>query len=390
MQNFEFKMPTKMIFGKGVENRAGNESALVSKRVLLHHSGGHAVKSGLVDRIKASLKNAGVEWVELDGVLPNPRLSLVYKGIEIARREKPGLILAVGGGSAIDSAKAIALGAVNDGDVWDFFERKKTATEALPVGAVLTIPAAGSESSNSSVITNEEGPWKRGVNFECIRPAFAILNPELSYSLPAFQTACGIVDMMAHIMERYFTKEPHVELSDELCEGALRAIVRNGRRIFLGGESDYDARAEIMWAGSLAHNNLFGVGRVGDWASHQIGHELSALFDTAHGAALSVIFPAWMRYNIGEDPARFARFAAKVWGVDGAFYDFGQAAWEGIFRMENFFRSIGMPVNFAEAKVDASRIDEMAQRACTFGPVGNFRKLEQKDVEAIYRLAAGQ
>jgi len=390
MQNFEFYLRTKIIFGKDTENLTGKEVASISKRVLLHHSGGHAVKSGLIDRIKASLKAEGVEWVELDGVLPNPRLSLVYKGIEIAKKEKLGLILAVGGGSVIDSAKAIALGAVNDGDVWDFFERKKATTNALPLGTVVTIPAAGSESSNSCVITNEEGPWKRGCNFECNRPVFAILNPELSYSLPAFQTACGIVDMMAHIMERYFTKEPNVELTDELCEGALRAIIRNGRKIFVGGENDYNARAEIMWAGSLAHNNIFGVGRIGDWGSHQIGHEISALFDTAHGAVLSVIFPAWIRYNVKEDPARFARFASKVWGVDGAFYDLEQAALEGVFRMENFFRSIGMPVTFAEAKIDASHIGEMAKRAVKFGPVGNFRKLDEKDIEAVYRLAAGQ
>jgi alcohol dehydrogenase YqhD (iron-dependent ADH family) len=388
MQNFEFYVRTKIIFGKDTESKAGTETAQYAKKVLLHHSGGHAEKSGLINRIKDSLKNAGVEWVELDGVQPNPRLSLVYKGIDIVKKEKLGLILAVGGGSVIDSAKAIALGADNEGDVWDFFERKKSAVHAMPIGAVLTIPAAGSESSNSCVITNEQGPWKRGVNSECNRPVFAILNPELTYSLSPFQTACGIADMMAHIMERYFTKEPHVELTDELCEGALRAIIRNGRRITSGGENDYNARAEIMWAGSLAHNNLFGTGRVGDWGSHPIGHELSALFDTTHGASLSIIFPAWMRYNIHEDTARFARFAVKVWGVDGAFYDLEQAALEGIFRMKNYFRSIGLPVSFADAKIDASRIGEMAKRAVKFGSVGNFRKLDEKDIEAIYQLAA--
>jgi len=388
MQNFEFYARTKIIFGKDTENKVGAETAQYAKKALLHHSGGHAVKSGLINRVKDSLKNAGVEWVELDGVQPNPRLSLVYKGIDIVRKEKLGLILAVGGGSVIDSSKAIALGADNEGDVWDFFERKKTAVHAIPVGAVVTIPAAGAESSNSCVITNEQGPWKRGINTECNRPVFAILNPELTYSLPPFQTACGIVDMMAHIMERYFTKEPHVELTDELCEGTLRVIIRNGRRILSDGESDYNARAEIMWAGSLAHNNIFGTGRIGDWASHPISHEISALFDTTHGASLSIIFPAWMRYNIHEDTARFARFAVKVWGVDGAFYDLEQAALEGIFRMKNYFRSIGLPISFADAKIDASRIGEMAKRAVKFGPVGNFRKLDEKDIEAIYRLAA--
>jgi alcohol dehydrogenase YqhD (iron-dependent ADH family) len=388
MQNFEFYARTKIIFGKGTESMAGAETAQYAKKALLHHSGGHAAKSGLINRIKDSLKNAGVEWVELDGVQPNPVLSLVYKGIDIVKKEKLEFILAVGGGSVIDSAKAIALGAVNEGDVWDFFERKKTASKAMPVGAVVTIPAAGSESSNSCVITNEQGPFKRGANFECNRPVFAILNPELSYSLPPFQTACGIADMMAHIMERYFTREPHVELTDELCEGALRAIIRNGRRILSGGENDYNARAEIMLAGNLAHNNVFGMGRVGDWASHQIGHEISALFNTTHGAVLSIIFPAWMRYNLREDTARFARFAAKVWGVDGAFYDLEQAALEGIFRMKNYFRSIGLPVSFADAKIDPSRIGEMARRAVKFGPVGNYRKLDEKDIETIYNMAA--
>jgi alcohol dehydrogenase YqhD (iron-dependent ADH family) len=388
MQNFEFCSRTKIIFGKDTESKAGQETFQYAKKVLLHHSGGHAVKSGLINRVKDSLKSAGVELIELDGVQPNPIISLVYKGIDIVKKEKLEFILAVGGGSVIDSAKAIAIGAVNEGDVWDFFERKKPANNALPVGAVLTIPAAGSESSNSCVITNEQGPWKRGVNYEFIRPVFAILNPELSYYLPPFQTACGIADMMAHIMERYFTKEPNVELTDELCEGALRAIIRNGRKIFSGGEKDYNARAEIMWAGNIAHNNILGTGRIGDWASHPIGHELSALFNIAHGASLSIIFPAWMRYNIHEDTARFARFAVKVWGVDGAYYDLEQAASEGISRMKNYFSSIGLPVSLAEAKIDTSRIGEMAKRAVKFGPVGNFRKLDEKDIEAIYRLAA--
>jgi len=388
MQNFEYCNKTKIIFGKGTEERVGTEAAQYAKRVLLHHSGGSTVRSGLIDRVKNSLNKAGVEWIELTGVLPNPRLSLVRKGIEIAKKEKLELILAVGGGSAIDSAKAIAAGAVVDFDVWEFFERKKTAEKALPVGTVVTIPAAGSESSISCVITNEDGPWKRGMNFQCIRPTFSIMNPELTYTLPPYQTACGVTDMLAHIMERYFTKEPNVELTDELCEGAMRTIIRNARKIFSGGEANYDARAEIMWAGALAHNGLLDTGRIGDWASHALDHELSALFDLAHGAGLAIIFPAWLRYNIKENTPRLARFAAKVWGVDGAFYDFEQAALEGIIRMENFFSSIGMPVNFADAKIDPSYIQEMAKRVVHFGPIGNYRKLDEKDAEAIYKLAA--
>ncbi|GHV39716.1 NADH-dependent alcohol dehydrogenase [Spirochaetia bacterium] len=387
MQNFEYYNRTKIIFGKGTEDQVGSETAKYAKRVLLHHSGGSAVKSGLLDRVKASLKKASVEWVELDGVKPNPRLSKVHEGVALCKKEKLEFILAVGGGSVIDSAKAIAIGALYDGDVWDFYDRKKTAALALPVATVLTIPAAGSESSISSVITNEQGPWKQSVDEECIRPVFSILNPELTYSLPNYQTACGVSDMLAHIMERYFTKEPHVELTDELCEGAMRAIIRNARKIFSGGEKDYNARAEIMWAGAIAHNNLLSTGRIGDWGSHLIEHELSAFFDVAHGAGLSIIFPAWITYNIKEDTPRLARFAAKVWGVDGAFYDYEQAALEGVFRLKNFFRSIGLPVTFADAKLDPAKIPEMAKHAVKFGPLGNYRKLNEKDVEAIYRLA---
>ena len=388
MNNFEYCNKTKIIFGKDTENQVGSEIAKYVKRVLLHHSGKSAVKSGLIDRIKTSLKNSGVEWVELTGVLPNPRLSLVKEGVNIVKKENLEFILAVGGGSVIDSAKAIAVGAVNDGDLWDFFERKRTTDRALPVGTVVTIPAAGSESSISCVITNEEGPWKRGINFQCIRPVFSIMNPELTYTLPPYQTACGITDMMAHIMERYFTKVKHVELTDELCEGALRTIIRNARKIFNGGEKDYNARAEIMWAGTIAHNGILDTGRQGDWASHALDHELSALFELAHGAGLAIIFPAWLKYNIKEDTPRLARFAVKVWGVDGAFYDYEQAALEGVLRMENFFSSIGMPVRFADANIDPAKIPEMAKRAVHFGPIGNYRKLEEKDAEAIYRLAA--
>jgi len=388
MQNFEYCNKTKIIFGKGTENQIGGETAQYAKKVLLHHSGGSTVKTGLIDRVKNSLKNAGVEFTELTGVLPNPRLSLVKKGIEIVKNEKIEMILAVGGGSAIDSSKAIAVGAVNDGDIWDFFDRKRSTDKALPVGTVLTIPAAGSESSISAVITNEEGPWKRGINFACIRPVFSIMNPELTYTLPPYQTACGITDMMAHIMERYFTKEPNVELTDELCEGTLRTIIRNARRIFSGGENDYAARAEIMWAGALAHNGLLDTGRIGDWASHQLDHELSALFDIAHGAGLAIMFPAWIKYNIKEDTPRLARFAEKVWGVDGAYYNPEQTALEGVFRMENFFRFIGMPVRFKDADLDPARIPEMAKRVVHFGPVGNYRKIEEKDAAAIYNLAA--
>jgi len=391
MLNFTFCSPTEFLFGRDTEGQAGERvRAHGGTRALVHYGGGSVERSGLLARVLRSLEAASVPYVTLGGAVPNPRSGLVYEGIELCRREGVDFVLCVGGGSAIDSGKAIALGMHYDGDFWDFYSGKAGAPAhpVLPVGVVLTIPAAGSEGSTASVITQEDGMFKRGYGCEQFRPRFAIMNPELTCTLPPFQTACGVSDMMCHIMERYFTKEPHVELTDELCEGALRAIIRNARRIFSGGESDYNARAEIMWAGTLAHNNILGTGRIGDWASHGMSHEPSAIFDLAHGAALSILFPAWAAYNVNEEPRRFARFAAKVWGVDGAYYDLEQAALEGVFRMKNFFRSIGLPVTFADANIDSSRFSEMAQRAVKFGPVGNLRKLEAKDIEAIYHLAA--
>jgi alcohol dehydrogenase YqhD (iron-dependent ADH family) len=393
MRNFTYYNRTKIIFGKGTETQTGAEAAKYAKKVLLHHSGGHAVKAGIVDAVKDSLKKAGVAWVELGGVKPNPRLSLVHEGVELCKKEKVDMVIGIGGGSAIDSGKGIAVGALYDGDVWDFYDHKKVATEALPVATVLTIPAAGSEMSVSSVVTNEDGPWKQSIDEECIRPVFSIMNPDFTYSLPGYQTASGVMDMSAHIMERYFTKEPGVGLTDELCEGALRNITRNARAIFNGGENDYNARAEIMWSGTIAHNGSLGTGRAEDWASHQIEHQLSALYDIAHGAGLAIVFPAWIEWQLRADSSdvvrmRFARYAKQVWGVDGAWYDPLQAAREGIFRLKNFMRSLGLPTSFAEAKLGTDRIPEMAKMAVKFGPVGGFRKLEEKDVEAIYRIAA--
>jgi alcohol dehydrogenase YqhD (iron-dependent ADH family) len=387
MRNFEFCNQTRIIFGRGTEKNVGKEVAKYAKRILILHSGGHAVKSGLLNSVKESLKSSSVDWVELSGVKPNPRLSLVYEGIEFGRREKIDFVLAVGGGSVIDSAKAIAVGVPSDGDIWDFYIHKRVPETALPVATILTIPAAGSESSISSVITDERGPWKQTLNSELIRPVFSILNPELTCSLSPYQTACGISDMLAHVMERYFTREPNVELTDELCEGTMRVIIRNARAVFNNGQ-DYNARAEIMWAGSIAHNNLLNTGRVGDWASHMIEHEMSALYDIAHGAGLAIVFPAWIKYNIKENTPRLARFATKVWGVDGAFYNYEQAALEGVFRLKNFFRSIGLPVSFIEAKLPLDAINEMAQRTVRFGPVGNYKKLDAGDVESILRIAS--
>lgn len=387
MQDFIFQNRTKILFGRNMELRVGEETAVYSKRVLLHHSGGHVVSSGLLDKVKDSLKHSGVSWVELSGVKPNPRLSLVHTGIDLCRKEGLDFILAVGGGSVIDSAKAIAAGVPYPGEVWDFYEGQALPETALPVATVLTIPAAGSEASPGSVITNEAGPWKRGLNAEVLRPVFSILNPELTYSLPAYQTACGIADMMAHIMERYFTTLTDVELTDRLCEAALRTIIRNAPVVMNDGDN-YAARSEIMWAGTIAHNDLLGTGRIGDWATHDIEHELSALYDIAHGAGLAVVFPAWMEYNLLVDVKRFARFAEEVFGVDGLYYDYEQTARQGIERLKAFYRSIGLPASFKEAGLPTERIPELARQAVRKGKLGNYRKLDAADVEAILRLAA--
>ena len=390
MLNFTFSNTTKIVFGRGVEEQSGVEAALWGKKVLLHYGGGHIVRSGLKDRVVAALRQPGLDYVELGGVQPNPRLSLAREGIALARKEQVDLILAVGGGSTIDSAKAIAIGVPYDGDVWDFYAGKAEAVESLPVGVVLTIPAAGSESSTSSVLTNEDGWLKRGYGSLVLRPKFALLNPELTYSLPAYQTACGVADMIAHIMERYFTNEREVGFGDHLCEAALRSIIQEAPRAIAEPEN-YGARANIMWAGTIAHNDLLGRGRSEDWASHAIEHELSALYDVAHGAGLAIVFPAWMKYVYKHDPARFVQFAVRVFGVEQDFHNPERTILEGIRRLEDFFRRIGLPTTLAEANLPADRLEEMAAKS-TVGDtkeLGSFVPLRHRDVLAIYELCQG-
>jgi len=291
MNNFSFQNATKIIFGKGTEENVGEETKLHADKVLLHYGGGSIKQSGLYDRVTASLKKSGVAFVELSGVKPNPRLSLVKEGIKICRDNGIKFILAVGGGSVIDSAKAIAVGVPYSGNVWDFYDGKGTPKEALKVATVLTIPAAGSESSPSSVISDDEKQLKRGLTVEIIRPVFSIMNPELTYTLPAYQTACGAADIMAHIMERYFTNTTDVELTDRLCEATMKTLINNVPQI-LKKPDDYASRADVMWTGCVAHNDILGTGREGDWGSHMIEHEISAIYDVAHGAGLAVVFPA--------------------------------------------------------------------------------------------------
>ncbi len=392
MLNFEYYTPTKVVFGKNAEAQVGR---LVKeqncKKVLVHYGSGSAKKSGLLDRIFDSLRAEGIDFVSLGGVVPNPRLSKVYEGIDLCKKENVDFILAVGGGSVIDSAKAIGYGLANDCDVWDLYSQKATPKGAAPVGAVLTIAAAGSEMSNSSVITNEEGWLKRSCNTDYIRCKFAVMNPELTYTLPKYQTASGCTDILMHTMERFFSLEKHTELTDRLCEGLLRTVMRNAK-ILMTDPQNYDARAEIMWAGSLSHNGLTGCGTGGgDWAPHQLEHELGGMFDVAHGAGLAAVWGSWARYVYRTDVARFAQFAVNVMGVTNDFRDPEAVALAGIEAMENFYREIEMPTSIHEMGIDVTddQIKELAYK-CSFEDtrtIGHFQVLDRSDMEKIYTMA---
>ncbi|MCQ2493502.1 MAG: iron-containing alcohol dehydrogenase [Lachnospiraceae bacterium] len=390
MQNFTFYAPTYFAFGKGEEAKAGElVKRFGGSKVLIHFGGGSVVKSGLLDRVKKSLDEAAVSYVELGGVMPNPRSGLVYEGIELCKKENVDFILAVGGGSTIDSAKAIAAGTVYDGDFWDFYQGKPV-TQALPVGTILTIAAAGSEGSPDSVITHEDGMIKRGASGEAYRPKFSILNPELTQTLPAYQTACGITDIIAHLYERYLTNTKDVEVTDRLIESLILTMKKEAPKV-IANLNDYEARANIMWAGMVAHNNIVGVGRSQDWTSHQIEHELSALYDCAHGAGLAVTMPAVFTYNLQHDVMRFAQIAVRVWGCQMDFANPERTAKEGIEALRNFLISIGMPKNFEELGAKEEDIEKLAYTCCygrgnEGGKIGGFVTLEQKDVEAIYKL----
>lgn len=392
MNDFAFYSPTKFVFGRGAENKVG---ALVrgfgGTKALLHFGGGSAKRSGLLGRVEKSLADAGVGCVSLGGVQPNPRSGLVREGIALCRKEKVDFILAVGGGSVIDSAKAIAFGALYEGDFADYYFGKDVKNQpqvpaALPIGTVLTIAAAGSEGSANSVINLEPGSLKRCATGDLLRPKFSVLNPELTFTLPPFQTACGLTDIFAHVAERYFTPTKDVTVTDELCEAVMRTVVAEGAKV-MADPQDYAARANIMWAGTIAHNNVCGVGRAQDWSSHGIEHELSALYDCAHGAGLAVVMPAWMEYVMETDLARFARFARRVWEVEDA--DPKAAAQEGVRRYRAWLRSIGMPQTFRELGAKEEDIPKLVK---TLGLKGNllgaFRPLGDEDVANILRRAA--
>lgn len=388
MENFTFYSPTKFAFGKNSETQCGSlVKEFGGSRVLIHFGGGSAEKSGLLAIVRKSLKDKGISFVELGGVQPNPRDTLVYKGIELCKAEKVDFILAVGGGSVIDSAKAIALGCCYDGDFWDFYCGKASPSKAMPVGTVLTIAAAGSEGSGDSVITKEEGMVKRGAGGECIRPKFSILNPEYTQSLPSYQTACGATDIMAHVCERYFTNTKDVETTDRLCEAVLLAMINETPKV-IKNPDDYQARANIMWAGMVAHNNIVGVGRAQDWNSHGIEHELSGLYDCAHGAGLAVVMPAWMTYVYKHDVSRFAQFAVRVWGCKMDFCNPEKTALEGISAFKKFLASIGMPSTLGEL---GGKKEDIPLLVKNFGlaegqKTGGFYNLSNDDIENIYRL----
>lgn len=389
MNNFQFYSPTEFLFGKDTENSCGEYvKKYGGSKVLIHYGSASAIRSGLIDRVKASLEKAGISYVMLGGVQPNPRDTKIYEGIELCRKENVDFILSVGGGSCIDSSKGIALGALYDGDFWDFYSRKADVTKALPIGTILTIAAAGSEGSGASVVTKEEGMLKRDVGSDLLRPKFSILNPALTETLPAYQTACGATDIMAHVFERYFTNTTEVEVTDRLCEAILLTMIKETPRV-IADPHNYQARANIMWAGTVAHNDIIGVGRGQDWNSHGIEHELSGLYDCAHGAGLAVIMPSWMEYVCDHNVMRFAQMATRIWGIQMNFENPKETALQGISAFRKFLHEIGMPVNFEELGAKEEDIPVLVEKfGLGDGKTGGFMPLSSEDVANIYRIAA--
>ena len=391
MNNFTYYAPTKVVFGKDTDKQVGQLVREQNcKKVLIHYGGQSAKRSGLLNRIKASLEAENIDYIELGGVVPNPHLSLVYEGIALCKKESVDFILAVGGGSVIDSSKAIGYGVTNEGDVWDFYEKKRQATACLPIGTVLTIAAAGSEMSDSSVITKEEGWIKRGYSSNYCRCKFAVMNPELTMTLPDYQTASGCTDIMMHTMERYFDQSKTMELTDGIAEALMKTVMKNAV-ILRDDPKNYGARAEVMWAGSLSHNGLTGCGSEGgDWSTHRLEHELGGLFDVAHGAGLAAVWGSWARYVWTDRPDRFVKFAVNVMGVERTGTD-AEIVEKGIRAVEEFYRSINMPTSIRELGIDVTdeQIAELA-RKCSIAAkdnLGKVRVLHEADMAAIYTMA---
>ena len=391
MKNFTLYTPTRIVFGKEVEKETGRlAKEQGASKVLIVYGGGSIIKSGLLKSVQESLQKEGIAYTELAGVKPNPRMSLAREGVEKAISFGADLILAVGVGSSIDTAKAIAIGAANEGiDLREFWSGKEAITKVLPVGAVLTIAAAGSEMSDSAVLTNEETGKKGGVNTDLVRPRFAVMNPELTYTLPKYQLTCGIVDIFMHTIERYFTPEDGNELTDEIAEGLLRTLIRNGLKA-VEQPKDYDALSEIMWCGSLSHNNLTGLGRPKDFACHKLGHEIGGMFDEAHGATLSAVWGSWARYVYQLDIERFANYGKKVWNIELDKAE--EAAIAAIEKTEEFFRALDMPVSIGELSIGVQPdevLKKMAESATKGDTVklGCFKRLDMQDMYEIYKIA---
>ncbi len=391
MFDFNYYTPTKVVFGRNTEMQVANLiREFGGKKVLIHYGGGSVIRSGLMKKVTDLLDGAGIPYVMLGGAVPNPHLSLVREGIFLCKKEGIDFLLAVGGGSAIDSAKAIGYGVCNEGDVWDFYDYKRKAKAALPLGVILTLAATGSEMSDSSVITKEEGLVKRGYSSDLGRPRFAIMNPELTMTLPDYQTACGCTDIMMHTMERYFTNGGNMELTDSMAEGLLRTV-KASALILAKDPKNYDARAEVMWAGSLSHNGLTGCGNDGgDWMTHKLEHELGGLYDVAHGAGLAAIWGSWARYVYLNCLPRFKRYALNVMGVENRGTD-EEIALKGIEAMEDFYRTIHMPTNLRELGVNATDEDlALMAHKCAVGvngAMGSARLLREEDMLAIFRAS---
>ena len=385
MNNFNFLCDTKFIFGKETEKTVGSEIKQYGKKVLFVNDGGDYLKTtGLYDSVVSSLNEENLEFIELSGVKANPEVELVREGIEICKKENIDFILAVGGGSVIDTAKSIGVGVYYNGDVWDIYEGVGTINDTLPVGVVLTIPGTGSESSISSILTN--GNSKRAIDDVRMRPVFAVMNPELTYSLPPFQTTAGCVDIISHVFERYFTNTKHVEFTDRLCESTIKTIIDNVYKV-LKDPKDYEARAEIMWAGTIAHNGILGVGRDECWGAHMIGHELSGEYKITHGTTLALILPHWMKYVYKHDVMRFVRYAVEVWGIRQNYDDPEETALAGIAKTKEFFESVGQPTCLKDVNVGDEKIVEMAEKCTKNGNVGGFVSLSKEDVISIYKSA---
>lgn len=392
MKDFNFYAPTRVVFGRSGEEQVAQ---LIKQnggtKVLLHYGGLSAARSGLLGKMQQQLSEASIQWVELGGVIPNPLLSKVQEGIDICKREEVDFILAIGGGSVIDSAKAIGYGAQYDGEVWDFWEGKAVPQSCLPIGVVLTIPAAGSEMSSSCVITKDDGLLKRGVNSDLCRCRFAVMNPERTFTLPPYQTAAGATDIIMHTLERYFSKHVDMNLTDAIAEALMRTVM-DSAAVVMREPDNYRHRAQIMWAGSLSHNDLTECGMEKDFATHKLEHELSAVYGVTHGAGLAALWASWARYVLPGHEARFAQYAVNVMHVTPDFGDLRETALEGIRRTEEFFRSIGMPVSISELlgrTVSDAEIDMLAERCSRGGTikVGAFQLLDMADMKAIYEMA---